>query len=434
MIDLLNLSESDLQLVLDNAYAFPSSIQMQIKLNLHKMIGDRKFYFSRDNSLARYLINNVPSCELVKNIDAVTLQKDYSELYYMISSYVTDSVYRANLLNALSEKCYNISTLGKSIMDVENACLGFGDRSKLFNTKDGSKRNITKTNALNLALNVIGLKIKNFEITSSMLTKDIHSEYFSIVWKILMKLTDSLVNSASTPEIFKQIGAARVLLCRPLTDICCYNATWDRLYHTSYITYLSFENEEFAKIANKQTIELWDVDIVDLLEIISTSDIDEIFDTTKILQTDYDSLNSNVLTVYQMKDSTLVWAKNITSEDKTEAEKLKYYTIGKIETRFPAFKDNCSFILSDESLAFLKKEFPDMKFIKLIWDGVGEKNIRTVIKYEDSYYLLFEDSDNNIFALSQLDSTRSAKLINFSKNDTNTYKVVSNFEDFEKGE
>ena len=93
MIDLLNLSESDLQLVLDNAYAFPSSIQMQIKLNLHKMIGDKKFYFSRDNSLARYLINNVPSCELVKNIDAITLQKDYSELYYMISSYVTDSVY-----------------------------------------------------------------------------------------------------------------------------------------------------------------------------------------------------------------------------------------------------------------------------------------------------------------------------------------------------
>lgn len=70
----------------------------------------------------------------------------------------------------------------------------------------------------------------------------------------------------------------------------------------------------------------------------------------------------------------------------------------------------------------------------MIWDGVGEKNIRTVVKYEDSYYILFEDSDNNIFALSQLDSTGSAKLINFSKNDADIYKVVSNFEDFEKGE
>ena len=50
MIDLLNLSESDLQLVLDNAYAFPSDIQMQIKLNLHKMIADTMYLFSKENS------------------------------------------------------------------------------------------------------------------------------------------------------------------------------------------------------------------------------------------------------------------------------------------------------------------------------------------------------------------------------------------------
>ena len=424
-LNLFNLEDRDLKIILDNAYALPSSIQMEIKLNLHKMIGDKKFYFSKDNSLARFLINNVPSCELVKNIDAVTLQKEYSILYHVISSQVTDSLYRSNLLNALSSKCYDLQTFGKAIRDIETACCGFEDRLKLVKG--------VKENEFKFALNVIEIKIHNFEASTSILSGKVRNEYFSLLWNVLKTLTDKLLNSTTNPSIFEQISAVRVLVYKPLSDICYYNATWDRLWYTTYNIYLNFVNSEFAKIINKKTIELWDMDIVDLLGIVSNSDIDEIFDTSKILQTDYISLDTDILKSYQMRNNTLIWSKNITDEDKTEVEKFKNITLNNVESYFPRFIDNCTFNLNDESLAFLKKEFPDIKFIKLIWDGVGKKNIRTVIKYEDSYYILFEDYDNNIFALSQLDSTGSVKLINFSKNDTDTYKVISNFEDFERG-
>lgn len=429
MIDLLNLSESDLQLVLDNAYAFPSDIQMQIKLNLHKMIGDTKYLFSKENSLYKFLLNNVPSCECISNIDAITTQKEYSTLYYMIKSYVTDSVFRVNLLNALSAKCYDLKTFSECIKSIESACTGYADRLDLI-----KKPTKNTSNEFNFALEVIWIKIKNLEDVSGILSGEIKTEYFSMLWRILKSLTDNLLNEKTTPDIFEQIAAIRVLLYRPLSELCYYNATWDRLYFTSYLTYLRFENKDFANFVNKQTLKLWEYDIVDLLDIISRADIKGIFDTSKILQTDYANLDTNILSSYEVNRNTLIWSKDITGEDKENAEKFKSITLRQIGEMIPRFISNCSFKLTDSSLAFLKEEFPDIKFIKLIWDGVGEKNIRTVVKYEDSYYILFEDSDNNIFALSQLDSTGSAKLINFSKNDADIYKVVSNFEDFEKGE
>ena len=425
MLDLLNLSDVDLELVLNNAYAFPSDIQMQIKLNLHKMIGDRKYLFSKQHSLYRFLLNNVPSCECIENIDAINTQKQYSTLYYMISSYVTDSVFRSNLLNVLSSKCYDLQTFSQCIMLLEKACTGYADRLNII------KNSKEKTSEFNFALEVIEIKIRNLEEVSGIISGEIRTEYFSMLWRILKSLTESMLNGQTSPDIFEEIAATRVLLSRPLQELCYYNETWDRMYFTSYITYLRFENKEFARFINKQTLKFWKDDIIDLLDIISRSDIKGMFDTSKILHTDYVNLKTDIISSYEVNRNTLIWSKDITGEDKENAEAFKTMSLGKIE-KLCRFK--CSFRLKDELLAFLKKEFPDVKFIKLIWDGIGEKNIRTVIRYNDDYYLLFSDSNDNLFGISQLDSTGSAKLINFSKNDRDTYKVISNFEDFEKGE
>ena len=391
------------------------------------MIGDRAYRFSKQHSLYRFLLNNVPSCECIENIDAINTQKQYSTLYYMISSYVTDSVFRSNLLNALSAKCYDLKTFSQCLMLVENACTGYADRLDIL------KKPKDKTNEFNFALEVIELKIHNLEEVSGILSGEIRNEYFSMLWRILKSLTETMLNYPVSPDIFEEIAATRVLLSRPLKDLCYYNETWDRMYHTSYITYLRFENKDFASFVNKQTLKFWNDDIIDLLDVVSRSDIRGIFDTSKIIQTDYVNLETNIISSYEVNRNTLIWSKDITGEDKENAEAFKTMTLDMIQ-KLCRFKTGCSFRLEDESLAFLKKEFSDVKFIKLIWDGVGEKNIRTVIRYNDDYYLLFSDSDDNLFGISQLDSTGSAKLINFSKNDRDTYKVISNFEDFEKGE
>ena len=265
------------------------------------------------------------------------------------------------------------------------------------------------------------------------MTRGIRNEYFSIIWDIVLQLTDKLLTNRTTPSIFKQLAATLVLFYKPLAHVCYYKASWDRLWFTAYIQYLDFENTEFAKIINDHTLKLWDCDTNELLSIIATANIDDAFNMSKIIQTDYINLDIDIISKYKSGDNTLIWTSDITDDDKENASEFKNLTLSHISSYFPKFSDNCRFNVSEDSLAFIKKEFPDIKFIKLIWDGIYDKNVRTIVKYDGDYYLLVEDFDRNIYGISQLDSTGSATLINFTKNDRDSYKIVSNFEEFEKG-